>query len=69
MAKTMSLRLDDQQAAMLELVARADDQSLTDAVRQAIDEHIEARRRDKAFMDRLKRRRSEEAALYKRLAG
>jgi len=68
MAKTMSLRLDDKQAAMLELVARADDQSLTDAVRQAIDEHIEGRRRDKAFMERLARRRAEEAALYERLA-
>jgi len=69
MAKTMSLRLEDEQAAMLEIVARADDQSLTDVVREAIDKHIETRRNDKAFIERLERRRSEEAALYARLAG
>ena len=69
MSKTMSLRLDDEQAAMLELVARADDQTLTEAVRQAIDAHIEARRQDAEFVERLRKRRTEEASLYKRLAG
>ncbi len=67
--KTMTLRLDDERAATLELVARADDQSLTEAVRAAIDDHIEKRRNDKAFMERLAKHREEEAALYKRLAG
>lgn len=69
MAKTMTLRLDDERAATLELVARADDQSLTDAVRTAIDEHIERRRSDKDFIERLRKRHEEEAELYKRLAG
>lgn len=68
MSKTMTLRLDDEQAATLELVARADDQSLTDAVRAAIDEHIEARRRDQAFIERLRKRHEEERELYERLA-
>jgi hypothetical protein len=67
MAKTMTLRLDDERAAMLELVARADDQSLTDAVRTAIDQHIERRRRDKAFMERLRARHEAERELYERL--
>ncbi|MEA2129804.1 MAG: hypothetical protein QOJ85_2695 [Solirubrobacteraceae bacterium] len=69
MPKTMTLRLDDERAATLELVARADDQSLTDAVRTAIDEHIERRRSDKDFIERLRKRHEEEAELYKRLAG
>jgi hypothetical protein len=68
MPKTLSLRLADEQAAALELVARADGQSFTDAIRTAIDEHIEARRADADFRERLQRRREEEAALYDRLA-
>ena len=68
MAKNMTLRLDDERAAMLEMVARADDESVTDAVRAAIDAHIEARRRDTDFMDRLRRRHEQERELYERLA-
>lgn len=68
MSKTMTLRLDDERAATLELVARADDQTLTDAVRAAIDAHIEARRADTEFRDRLRRRHEEERELYERLA-
>jgi hypothetical protein len=66
--KAMTLRLDDERAATLELVARADDQSLTEAVRAAIDAHIDERRRDKAFMERLRQRHQKDAALYERLA-
>lgn len=69
MAKSMTLRLDDETAAMLELVARADDQTVTEAVRAAIDAHIEERRRDTEFKERLRRRHEEERALYERLAG
>jgi predicted transcriptional regulator len=68
MPKTMSLRLNDEQAATLELIARADDQSVTEAIRVAIDAHIKARRADKAFVARLAERRAAEAALYGRLA-
>lgn len=68
MSKTMTLRLDDERAATLELVARADDQTLTDAVRTAIDAHIAQRRRDKDFMARLRERHQREAELYERLA-
>lgn len=68
MPKTMTLRLDDERAATLELVARADDQNLNDAVRAAIDTHIAARRQDKDFIDRLTRRHEEEHELYERLA-
>jgi hypothetical protein len=68
MAKTMTLRLDDERAAMLELVARADDKSLTEAVRDAIDRHIEERRKDEQFKERLRQRHEAERALYERLA-
>lgn len=68
MAKTMTLRLDDERAAMLELVARADNKSLTEAVRDAIDLHIEERRKDEEFKERLRRRHETERTLYERLA-
>jgi hypothetical protein len=68
MAKTMTLRLTDEQAATLELVARADEQTVTEAVRVAIDAHIAERRRDKDFRQRLRRRHEEERALYERLS-
>jgi predicted transcriptional regulator len=68
MAKTMTLRLDDERAATLEMVARADDQNLNDAVRAAIDTHIAMRRQDKDFIDRLRKRHEEERELYERLA-
>ena len=68
MAKTMTLRLDDERAALLELVARADDKSLTEAVRDAIDRHIEERRQDEQFKERLRQRHETERALYERLA-
>jgi len=68
MPKTMTLRLTDEQAAMLELVARADGQSLTEAVRVAIDGHIAERRGDEDFKERLRRRHEEERALYERLS-
>jgi hypothetical protein len=68
MSKTMTLRLTDEQAATLELVARADDQTLTEAVRVAIDAHIAERRRDNDFRERLRRRHEEERALYERLS-
>jgi hypothetical protein len=65
---TVTLRLDDERAATLEMIARAENKSVTDAVRTAIGEHIEARRQDKAFMDRLKARHERERELYDRLA-
>lgn len=68
MPKTMTLRLTDEQAATLDLVARADDQTVTEVVRNAIDAHIEARRRDKDFKERLRRRHEQERVLYERLS-
>jgi predicted transcriptional regulator len=68
MAKTMTLRLDDELGAMLELVARVDEQSLNETVRAAIDAHVAERRSDEAFKVRLRKRHEKDAALYQRLA-
>lgn len=52
--KNMTLRLPLDQADELEVVARADGISISDAVREAISEHIERKRRDKRFQSRLR---------------
>lgn len=69
MAKTMTLRLSDEQAASLEAMARVDAVPVSEAVRVAIDERIKARRGDREFQARLKRMLEEERAVLKRLAG
>jgi hypothetical protein len=66
--KAMTLRLQREQAAQLEAVAAADGMSVSDAVRVAIDAHIEARRADKAFQDRLRRNLEEQREILERLA-
>jgi predicted transcriptional regulator len=66
--KAITLRLDDERAATLELMARAENKTVTDTVRAAIDGYIEARRKDTAFMQRLKARHERERELFERLA-
>jgi len=61
MPKTMTLRLSDEQAQKLETLARVEGIPVSEAVRDAIDRRIEARRKDKAFQDRLKRTVEENA--------
>lgn len=64
----MTLRLEADKAAEIEAIARADDVSISDAVRDAIDQHIERRRNDKEFQDRLARLVEEEQGVFDRLA-
>ena len=52
--KNMTLRLSAQQADELEAVARAEGISVSDAVREAIAGHIERKRKDKEFQQRLR---------------
>lgn len=49
----MTLRMSDDQAAMLDAVARADEVSISEAIRTAIDRHIAERRADPEFQTRL----------------
>ena len=51
--KAMTLRLPTEQADALELVADVDGVSMSEAVRDAIESHIESRRSDEAFQQRL----------------
>lgn len=66
--KAMTLRLEAERAAELETLARVEGKSVSAAVRDAIDEHIEARRKDKDFQKRLHRLIEENAEALRRLA-
>lgn len=66
--KAMSLRLPGDQAADLAAVARTDEMPISEVVREAIDNHIAARRADKDFQERLKKRLEEDRAVLERLA-
>jgi predicted DNA-binding protein len=68
MTKSLTLRLPADKAADLEVVARADGMPVSEAVRDAIDAHIEKRRQDKAFKDRLARLMRENQEVLDRLA-
>jgi predicted transcriptional regulator len=64
----MTLRLSDEQARELEAVARVDGTPVSETVRQAIADRIEARRQDQEFQTRLKRLMQENQAALERLA-
>ena len=66
--RTTTIRQDAQQAAELDAVARVDGVSTSEAIRDAIAEHIEKRRRDPAFQARLQRILDEERVVLERLA-
>lgn len=66
--KSMTLRLESAKADELEAVARADGISVSDAVREAIDEHIERKRKDKAFRERLRTVMARDREILERLA-
>ena len=53
--KTMSLRIDDEQARALDALAMADEMSVSEVVRTAIADRIEKRRQDNDFQERLQR--------------
>ena len=64
----MSLRLSEELADEIAAVARTDDVPVTEAIREAIADHIAARRADKAFKERLKKRLEEDREVLERLA-
>lgn len=66
--KAMSLRLPEDTAAELAAIARTEEMPVSEAVRQAIDNHIAARRADKDFQERLKKRLEEDREVLERLA-
>lgn len=52
--KAMTIRFEDRQAEELEAVAKVDGMPISEAIREAIDKHIESRRKDEAFQARLR---------------
>jgi Arc/MetJ-type ribon-helix-helix transcriptional regulator len=66
--KVTTLRLPDFMAAEIAAVAQTDDMSVSEAVREAIEKHIDERRADKEFQQRLKKRLEEDQEILKRLA-
>jgi len=64
----MSLRLPEELADEIAAVARTDEVAATQAIREAIANHITARRADKAFKERLKKRLEEDREVLERLA-
>lgn len=52
--KAMTIRFEDGQAEELEAVAKVDGMPVSEAIREAIDQHIENRRKDKEFQARLR---------------
>jgi Arc/MetJ-type ribon-helix-helix transcriptional regulator len=66
--KNMTLRLPAEQADELEAVARAEGISVSDAVREAITEHIALKRKDKAFRERLHAVMERDREILERLA-
>lgn len=66
--KVISLRLPEDLAAELAVIARGDDMPVSEAIRKAIEHHIATRSSDKAFKARLKQRLEEDRELLERLA-
>ena len=66
--KNMTLRLSAVQADELEAVARAEGISVSDAVREAITEHIDRKRKDKVFRERLRAVMERDREILERLA-
>ena len=66
--KAMTIRLTTEQAAELEAVAGTDGIPVSEAIRAAIAEHIEGRRKDKEFRKRLRASIQRNRKILERLA-
>lgn len=68
MPKGFTVRLDDDQAAELEAVARVDGVSVAEEIRQAITVQIAKRREDEEFRARLRQSLQDNQKVLERLA-
>lgn len=66
--KAMTVRLSTDQHADLEAIAQVDEVPVAEAVRDAIEAHIKAKRADKEFRARLRQRLEEHREVLERLA-
>ncbi len=68
MPKGFTVRLDDDQAAELEAIAKVDGVSVAEEIRQAITVQIAERRKDKEFRARLRQSIQDNQKVLERLA-
>ncbi len=66
--KSMTLRLEDEQAKLLEKVAELENMPVAQFVREAIDEHVKARSEDPAFRKLVRAAIKGNQRILKRLA-
>lgn len=66
--KVTTIRQSADQADELDFVARVDGVPVSEAIREAIAKHIEDRRADPAFQERLRERMDADRTILKRLA-
>ena len=66
--KALTLRLPVDQAEALEAIAGVDEISINEEIRRAIATHIEARRQDKEFRERLRASLDRNREILERLA-
>lgn len=66
--KVTTIRQPADQADELEFIARVDGVPVSEAIRAAIADHIQARRADPAFQQRLRERIDADRNILKRLA-
>jgi hypothetical protein len=66
--KVMSLRLSEDLAAEMASICRVDEVTISEGIRAAIYRHIAARRADKRFQARLKKRLEEDLQALEQLS-
>jgi predicted transcriptional regulator len=66
--RTLTLRLDDEKAQALDALAMAEGASVSQIIRDSIDDQIEKRRNDKAFQRRLSEAFERNKAAFELLA-
>ena len=66
--RARTLRLTVEEAEALEAIAGVDEVSINEEIRRAIAAHIEARRRDSAFQERLQASMTRNKEILERLA-
>jgi hypothetical protein len=66
--KAMTLRIPEEKAAELEAVARADEKSVNQTILDAVDRMIAERRKDEAFLARVRANIERDRAVLERLS-
>lgn len=67
--KAISIRLEKSLADEIAAIARVNDVSVSEAIREAIGEHIAERRTNPEFQKRLKDRLEADRQMFEQLAG